>query len=218
MFFARLPILVTTALLSLTAADGRAAATESADTATVTVAAPATAAPRGKPQDHARGGDLCAALACTEAQAADILKLRAALREQNKAGKSDREATQRELATMVRSGKLDARKVEALLAKHSDAMRKREAAQAKALVELNGMLDAGQRTKLAALIEGHGMHAVFGGHGKRGGHGKGKGKAARGKSPTGNTKAVSAGAGGGKANKANKAKQKQSRARRFDQR
>lgn len=214
MFFARLPLIVTTALLSLVAADGRAASLESADA--TTVAAPTDAARPGKAHGKARVAGLCEALACTDAQAAEIAALRTSLHERNAAGKADREAAQRELANMVRSGKLDAAKVEALLAKRHEEQRERDAAMAKGLVELDAMLDPTQRTKLAAMIESRGMRAVFAGHGKggKGKHGK-HDAAARGKSPTGKTKAVSTGAG--KAGEATKRKQKRSRARRFAQ-
>lgn len=216
MFFARLPLIVTTALLSLVAADGRAASLENTDA--TTVAAPSHAADSGKAKGHARVGGLCEELACTDAQAAEIAALRTSLHERNAAGKSDREAAQRELASMVRSGKLDAAKVEALLAKRHAEQRERDAAMAAGLVELSAMLEPAQRTKLAAMIESRGMRAVFGGHGKgaKGKHGKGKrDDAGRGKTPTGKTKSVSTGAG--KGGKATKAKQKRSRARRFAQ-
>ena len=215
MFFARLPLIVTTALLSLVAADGRAASLASADT--TNVAAPADAARPGKAKAQGRVGGLCEALACTDAQAAEIAALRTSLHERNAAGKADREAAQRELASMVRSGKLDAAKVEALLAKRHEAQRDRDAAMAKGLVELNAMLDPTQRTKLAAMIESRGMRAVFGGHGGggKGKHGK-RDAATRGKGPTGTAKAVSTGAG--KASKGTQGtKGKQKRARRFAQ-
>ncbi len=174
MFFAKLPALVTSALLSLVAVRGTAVTT-AGDSDSTRDAAPVAASDRG----DARGpqGGLCAALACTDAQKAELGRVRESIR----AARKDRDHGDERaaLADMLRDGSLDASKVQALLDQRVEAMRARDELLARGLVDFTSTLDASQRAKLADIVEHRGMPGVLGGMGKhhgdraKGSHGKG---------------------------------------------
>lgn len=171
MFFAKLPVLVTSALLSLTALRGTTVATAS-DTDATTVAAPATTSAPAEGREH--GGGLCQALSCTDAQKAELSRVRESIR----AARKDRDHGDERaaLADMLRDGSLDASKVQSLLDRRAEQMRARDELLARGFVDFAATLDASQRAELADIVAQRGMPGVLGGMGKHhGAHGKGHG-------------------------------------------
>jgi Spy/CpxP family protein refolding chaperone len=161
MLLINLPLVLSTALFSLSASDGRAAA-----------AAPAHAeVDRGARSERGHGhADLCAALACTDAQRTAITKAITDMRSKLKAagGHGDRNAA---LAKAMADGKVTRAEVLAALRSDEAARAKRDGIIADAIVAIHGALGSAQRKQLAGLVEARGAKALIGGghHGDKAG-------------------------------------------------
>jgi Spy/CpxP family protein refolding chaperone len=159
---------------------------------TIETRAPAEPGARAD-REHAKQ-DLCAQLACTPTQRAQIDGVLAKMREQLKALHGSKDDRGQALADAMRDGSLDRNEVLGALGKNDEMRVKREGILADAIVGIYGALDKTQRARLTKIVEVRGTKAVLGGghHGKHRGPDNAKGgndKPAKGKQLNGERKA-----------------------------
>jgi len=116
---------------------------------------------------------LCAKLECTAEQQEKVSEIRAELRHELEANKTEMQSLRHAYAAEFRKDELNEAMLDALKERMDATSDRRAESLQDALADLHRVLQPSQRAKVADRLERHGPAGVLHGHGH---HGKGKGK------------------------------------------